>query len=85
MSSASEWRSDHPPGESGLAGWWNGVWAVSGKKVGSMIFEASCGSRSRRASHLCGARERLRYPIHSPPWRTLEGKTGGNRSDGVSW
>jgi len=43
-SSASEGRSDHPPGESGLTEWWNGVWTALGKKVGLMIFEASCGS-----------------------------------------
>jgi len=57
VSSASEGRSDHPPGESGLTGWWNAVWTwtASGDKVGSRIFEASCGSRSRRASYLCGA------------------------------
>jgi len=59
VSSASEGRSGHPPGETGLTGWWNGLWTVSGK-VGSMIFEASCGSRRRRASYLCVVRERLR-------------------------
>jgi len=54
VSSVSEGRSDHPPGESGLTGWGNAVWIASGDdKVGSWIFEASCGSRSRRASYLC--------------------------------
>ena len=74
MSSATEGRSDHPPGESGLTEWWNGVWTALGKKVtvGLMIFKASCGSRSRRASYLCVVRERVSgcvppgpYPRHA--------------------
>ena len=47
VSSASEGRSDHPSGESGLTGWWDAVWmwtataTASGDELGLRIFEAS--------------------------------------------